>query len=102
MFNKANLSGANLTKADVGRGSSRAPISDRGRRSRQRLPHQFRGRQPERRRFPQRLHLQHEFQDADLSGVKNLVQDQLDIACGNDATVLPPGLKKPSRWNCEE
>jgi uncharacterized protein YjbI with pentapeptide repeats len=42
------------------------------------------------------------FENTDLSGVKNLEQQQLDVACGNEATVLPQGLKKPERWDCEE
>jgi uncharacterized protein YjbI with pentapeptide repeats len=42
------------------------------------------------------------FENTDLSGVKNMVQEQLDIACGDDTTVLPQGLKRPERWDCEE
>ena len=42
------------------------------------------------------------FENTDLSGVKNLVQEQIDIACGDDTTVLPQGLKKPQRWDCED
>jgi uncharacterized protein YjbI with pentapeptide repeats len=37
----------------------------------------------------------------DLSQVRDLAQDQLDITCGDDKTKLPPGLIKPTRWPCE-
>jgi hypothetical protein len=33
---------------------------------------------------------------ADLSGAHNLVQEQLNEACGNDATKVPEGLRIPS------
>lgn len=36
----------------------------------------------------------------DLSAVKGLVQWQIDMACGDDATVLPEGLQKPDSWPC--
>ena len=42
------------------------------------------------------------FSDADLSEVKNLTQKQVDMACGNAATLLPPGLTKPSPWTCDD
>jgi uncharacterized protein YjbI with pentapeptide repeats len=42
------------------------------------------------------------FENTDLSGVTNLAQEQLDVACGNDTTVLPQGLKRPARWACED
>ena len=37
----------------------------------------------------------------DLSAAKNLAQWQIDMACGNGDTILPPGLEKPSGWGCE-
>jgi hypothetical protein len=33
------------------------------------------------------------FLGTDLSHVKGLIQAQLDIACGDAKTLLPPGLK---------
>ena len=39
---------------------------------------------------------------ADLSGVVGLQQEQLDSACGDQATKLPAGLKASPRWPCEE
>jgi len=37
----------------------------------------------------------------DLSGLKTLKQWQIDMACGNDATILPQGLSKPASWPCD-
>ncbi len=42
------------------------------------------------------------FEDTDLGAVRKLSQKQLDIACGNDNTRLPPGLTRPDSWPCEE
>ncbi|MCM2292742.1 pentapeptide repeat-containing protein [Allorhizobium sp. BGMRC 0089] len=36
----------------------------------------------------------------DLSTAKGLTQDQIDLACGDDKTILPADLKKPSAWPC--
>jgi len=38
---------------------------------------------------------------ADLSAATRLTQWQLDMSCGDDKTVLPPGLKKPTQWPCK-
>lgn len=38
---------------------------------------------------------------ADLSNVSMLNQDQLDLACGDDATKLPAGLTVPAEWPCQ-
>ena len=32
---------------------------------------------------------------------ERLVQWQVDMACGDDKTVLPAGLKKPAVWPCK-
>lgn len=37
----------------------------------------------------------------DLSTATGLLQSQLDMACGNAATKLPPGLTAPASWPCE-
>ncbi len=34
----------------------------------------------------------------DLGGAKGLVQEQIDEACGDKGTKLPPGLRRPSHW----
>ena len=36
-----------------------------------------------------------------LAAATGLSQWQLDMACGDDKTVLPPGLKKPAPWPCK-
>lgn len=36
----------------------------------------------------------------DLSTATGITQAQVDIACGDDATVLPAGLTKPAGWPC--
>ncbi len=42
------------------------------------------------------------FEDTDLSETVGLEQDQLEIACGNEATKLPDGLTHPASWPCPE
>jgi len=36
----------------------------------------------------------------DLTDVSGLTQEQLDLACGDQTTRLPPGLDVPSGWPC--
>lgn len=36
----------------------------------------------------------------DLTQATNLAQSQVDLACGDKSTKLPPGLKMPSSWPC--
>jgi uncharacterized protein YjbI with pentapeptide repeats len=36
----------------------------------------------------------------DLSAATGLDQRQIDLACGDKATILPPGLKAPKAWPC--
>jgi uncharacterized protein YjbI with pentapeptide repeats len=43
-----------------------------------------------------------EIGDTDLSGVKNLTQDQIEEACGNENTKLPPGITPPDPWHCDD
>jgi uncharacterized protein YjbI with pentapeptide repeats len=37
----------------------------------------------------------------DLAAATGLTQWQLDMACGDDKTMLPAGLKKPKDWPCQ-
>jgi uncharacterized protein YjbI with pentapeptide repeats len=39
-------------------------------------------------------------EDIDLSAATGLAQSQIDMACGNAATVLPEGLSRPKTWPC--
>lgn len=41
------------------------------------------------------------FSGLDLSKSKQLEQWQLNLACGNDKTILPEGLTKPDSWPCK-
>lgn len=41
-----------------------------------------------------------DFSDADLWAVLDLTQAQVDVACGNAATILPSGLTAPANWPC--
>jgi len=42
------------------------------------------------------------FEGTDLSVVKDLTQEQLDITCGDQMTKLPPSLSVPKSWPCGE
>jgi uncharacterized protein YjbI with pentapeptide repeats len=42
------------------------------------------------------------FEGTDLSGVRDLTQEQLDITCGDANTKLPAGLTAPKNWPCGE
>ncbi len=42
------------------------------------------------------------FEGTDLSQAEGLDQFQLDVACGDDDTVLPEGLERPAHWPCAE
>lgn len=39
---------------------------------------------------------------SDISRVEGLAQWQVDMACGDNNTQLPPGLKAPGTWPCTE
>lgn len=43
-----------------------------------------------------------DFSGTDLSAVRGLTQDQLDVACGDSKTRLPAKLKRPSSWPCAD
>ena len=40
-----------------------------------------------------------DLQDADLRGARDLTQEQLNAAIGDDSTVLPAGLTRPAHWS---
>jgi uncharacterized protein YjbI with pentapeptide repeats len=42
------------------------------------------------------------FEGTDLSGVKDLTQEQLNTTCGDQSTKLPQGLTVPQNWPCPE
>ena len=42
------------------------------------------------------------FEGVNLSAAKGLTQAQIDLACGDDKTLLPAGLTAPASWPCGE
>lgn len=42
------------------------------------------------------------FEGVDLSKATGIEQWQIDLACGDENTVLPEGLERPGGWPCEE
>lgn len=102
-FEKASLSKADFTKADLGRsqfhgaelGHSRFSLANVSRAD-------FRGATfsgPV--DFDKAFFFLARIEGADLSAATGLVQWQLDMACGDDKTTLPPGLSKPAQWPCK-
>jgi uncharacterized protein YjbI with pentapeptide repeats len=102
-FVDAKLSSANFTKADLGRsqfdgaevGGSRFSLANLARAD-------FRE-----ATFSKPVDFDRAFffltriEGVDLAASTGLVQWQVDMACGNDETVLPEGLKKPASWPCK-
>jgi uncharacterized protein YjbI with pentapeptide repeats len=82
-FIKANLTGANLTGAMLPRATLHDAIVAGASFKRTYL-------------YWTRL------EGVDLSQVHDLTQAQVDMACGNEKTKLPPGLAMPSHWPCAE
>ena len=42
------------------------------------------------------------FEGVDLTNATGLVQEQINLSCGDADTVLPEGLSQPSSWPCSE
>lgn len=42
------------------------------------------------------------FEGVDLSQTKNITQEQINLACGDNKTVLPSGLNRPDTWPCSD
>lgn len=102
-FKDAKLTNANFTKAELGRsqfdgadvGGSRFALANLARAD-------FRGAS-----FSAPVDFDRAFffvtriEGVDLSAATGLAQSQLDVACGDDETVLPAGLAKPTSWPCK-
>jgi uncharacterized protein YjbI with pentapeptide repeats len=102
-FKGAKLSNVNFTKADLGRsqfdgaevGGSRFSLANLSRAD-------FRA-----THFSSPVDFDRAFffltriEGVDLSTATGLSQWQLDMACGDDKTVLPGGLTKPAQWPCK-
>ena len=81
-FDKAVLTGssftlANLSRADLSHATFKGPLT---------LSHAF--------MFRTRI------EGLDLSAAQGLVQEQIDLACGDTKTKLPAYLKAPTNWPC--
>lgn len=101
-FSGANLSGVNFSKADLGRAKfdnailnnnnfERANLS-RVDFSKAKLSGKF--------QIKNAYLLQTNIETVDFSGAVGLEQWQVNMACGNDDTVLPAGLTQPENWPC--
>ena len=82
-FDRADLRGANLAQSNLARASFRAARLEGAN-----FAHSF--------LFAARI------EATDLSAVKGLVQEQIDHACGDAKTKLPPGLRAPASWQCAD
>ncbi|PCI05887.1 MAG: hypothetical protein COB78_04745 [Hyphomicrobiales bacterium] len=101
-FSGADLTGANFSKADLGRANfdgailkdnnfERANLS-RVDFSKAKLSGKF--------QIKNAYLLQTNIESVDFSGAVGLEQWQVNMACGNDDTVLPAGLSQPKNWPC--
>ena len=102
-FKDAKLSKVNFTKADLGRsqfdgadvGGTRFALANLARAD-------FRAAS-----FSAPVDFDRSFffltriEGVDLAAATGLSQWQLDMACGDDKTALPEGLKKPAAWPCK-
>lgn len=102
-FTGAKLASANFTKADLGRsqfdgaelGGSRFSLANLARAD-------FRGATFSKPAdFDRAFFFLTRIEGADLAASTGLVQWQVDMACGDDKTMLPAGLKKPANWPCK-
>lgn len=102
-FMRAKLKGADLSKADFGRaafdGADLTGVNFwLANLSRARFP----GAQLSGADFREAYTYRTDFSGADLSSVTHLTQKQIDLACGDAKTALPPGLSRPADWVCED
>jgi uncharacterized protein YjbI with pentapeptide repeats len=101
-FRNAQLKGANFEKAELGRANFRNAVLTATRFTLANLSRadftsaSFTGPIDFDRAF---LYLTR-IEGLDLSAATGLQQSQIELACGDAATKLPPGLKKPTGWPC--
>ena len=102
-FSGSQLSNANFTKADLGRsqfdgaeiGGSRFALANLARADFRKAT------MTEPVDFDRAFLFLTRLEGVDLAAATGLVQWQVDMTCGDDNTVLPPGLKKPATWPCK-
>lgn len=101
-FSKSILQDANFEKAELGRTNFSITILTNARFSVANLSRaNFRGAlldgKPD---FGRAFMFLTRIEGVNLSTATGLSQDQLDLACGDDSTVLPAGLTRPVSWPC--
>ncbi len=102
-FHHAKLAGADFTKADLGRsqfdgadvGGSHFGLTNLARAD-------FRGATfAAPADFDRAFFFLTRIEGVDLSSATGLIQWQVDMACGDEKTTLPQGLKRPATWPCQ-
>ncbi len=82
IFSAADFSGANFSYSNISRADFRGAVLTGA-------------------NFQGAYTLHARFEGADISDTLGLSYNQLSVACGNDATLLPSGVKRPDSWPCE-
>lgn len=103
-FSKANLSGANLSKAEFARAIfSETNISSVNFDYSNLARSDFRGAKFDAPPSMESAYLfQTRIEGLDLSLVKGLTNWQIELACGDDSTILPEGIQRPASWPCKD
>jgi uncharacterized protein YjbI with pentapeptide repeats len=103
-FSKANLTGVDFSKSEAGRtifhdakmGNNDFSFANLARadfrKAKLNGPLEFEG----------AYFYQTRIEGTDLTGATGLKQWQIDMACGDEKTVLPEGLNKPDDWKCTD
>ena len=100
-FTEANFSGAILAKTELSRAILAKAILDGADFSRAELARTvFKGARLVGTNFYNAYTYLAHFEGTDLSQAKGLVQEQINVACGDDQTVLPANLTRPTHWPC--
>lgn len=102
-FENANLANTDFTKADLGRAQFHGADITSSRFSLANLARvDFRAIKPSIGvDFDRAFLFVARLEGVDFSTATGLTQQQVDMACGDDATVLPAGLTMPHSWPCD-
>ena len=103
IFHQAKLADGNFTKADLGRaqfdhaqvGGCRFSLANLARAD---FRHATFASSPD---FDRAFFFLTRIEGVDLGSATGLEQWQVDMACGDGTTKLPPGLKRPEHWPCQ-
>lgn len=102
VLEETNLRSANLTKAELSRAHfARADLTDANFTFANIARADFTGATLEGVNFSGAYTYLMRVEGVDLSKTQGLSQEQLHIACGDKATVLPAELEIPSEWPCQ-